>query len=79
MFIRSPTDLVKDLRQDLRSPDGKWEEGRDVGEHTGQNERVFGFVVEHGLQHLHALIYGQLLQGGGGQTGLASHITVSRQ
>lgn len=41
----------------------KREESRDVGEHTGQDERVFGVVVQHGLQQLHALIDGQLLHG----------------
>lgn len=39
----------------------KREEGRDVGEHAGEDERVFGLVVQHGLQQLHALIDGQLL------------------
>lgn len=46
----------------MRSFYSKREKGRDVGEHAGQDERVFGVVAQHGLQQLHALIYGQLLQ-----------------
>jgi len=55
------SDLVENLWQDLRSVDCKWEKGRDIGEHTGHDERVFSVVVQHGPQQLHALIYGQLL------------------
>lgn len=54
-------DLVEDLWQELLSSDGKWEKGRDVGEHTGQDEWVFGVVVQYSLHQLHALIYWQLL------------------
>lgn len=54
----SSTYLDEDLWQEVWSVYGQWEKGRDVGEHTGQNERVFGFVVQHGLQELHALING---------------------
>lgn len=54
-------DLDEDLWQEVRSVYGKWEEGGHIGEHTGQDERVFGLVVQHGLQQLHALIDGQLL------------------
>ena len=49
------------------------EEGGDVGEHTGQDEGVFGLIAEHSLQELNTLVDGQLLhearQGGnrGGQ------------
>lgn len=43
------------------SVDHKREECRDIGEDTGQDERVFGFIVEHSLQKLHALVNGQLL------------------
>lgn len=46
----------------MRSFYSKREKGGDVGEHAGQDERVFGVVAQHGLQQLHALIYGQLLQ-----------------
>lgn len=66
------TDLVEDLWQEVLSSCDKREEGRDVGEHAGKDERVFGLVVQHGLQQLHALIDGQLLhrarqRGGTGQ------------
>lgn len=54
----SSTYLDEDLWQEVWSVYGQWKKGRDVGEHTGQNERVFGFVVQHGLQELHALING---------------------
>ena len=40
------------------------EEGRDVGEHTGQDEGVFGLIVEHSLQELNTLVDGQLLHEG---------------
>lgn len=59
------TDLVENLWQEVWPLFNKWEEGRDVGEHTGQDERVFGVVVQHGLQQLHALVYRQLLHSEG--------------
>lgn len=48
------------------------EEGRDIGEHTGQDEWVFGVVVQHGLQQLHALVYRQLLHSEEGHRDLTS-------
>ena len=36
------TDLVEDLWQEVLSSCDKREEGRDVGEHAGKDERVFG-------------------------------------
>lgn len=42
-------DLIEDSWQELRPAYGKGEEGRDVGEHTGQDEWVLGVVVQHGL------------------------------
>lgn len=56
------THLVKDSWEELLSSCGKWEESGDVGEHTGQNERVIGFIVQHGLQQPHALVCGEFLR-----------------
>lgn len=53
--------LVENLWHELRPVDDKRKEGRDVAQQTGQDERVSGFVVQHGLQELHALIYRQFL------------------
>lgn len=41
--------LVQDLRQEVRSVCDEGEEGGEVGEDTGQDERVLGVVVQHCL------------------------------
>lgn len=41
--------LVEDLRQEVRSVCDEGEEDGDVGEDTGQDERVSGVVVQHSL------------------------------
>lgn len=52
------THFIKYSWKELLSSCGKRKEGGDVGEHTGHNERVIRFIVQHGLQQPHALIYG---------------------
>lgn len=61
MCTMTTADLVENLWQQVRPLFNKGEEGRDVCEYAGQDERVFGVVVQRGLQQLHALIYRQLL------------------
>lgn len=56
------THFIKDSWEELLSSCGKREESGDDGEHTGHNEWVIGFVVQHGLQQPHALVYGEFLQ-----------------
>lgn len=56
------THFIKDSWEELLSSCGKREETGDVGEHTGHNEWVIGFIVQHGLQQPHALVYGEFLQ-----------------
>lgn len=55
------TDLREDLWQEVCLVYNKRKERRNIGQDAGQKEGVFGFIVEHSLKELHALINGQPL------------------
>lgn len=56
------TYLGKYLWEVFWSVSDKWKESRDIGEHTGQDERIFCFKIKDKLQQIYAIIHWDFLQ-----------------